>query len=239
MKSAVDRRLYPTLHDASYIVLSDQRRAIARAVAGARGTILDYGAGNKPYRPLFPPEVHYIGADFVRTDPWDVVVTDPTRLDFPSQGADWVVSFQVLEHVASPEIYLAECWRVLRTGGTLLLSTHGAWPYHPGESNGDYQRWTREGLSRVISAAGFTVETVAMISPGTRSILQQMLVLRDPHRHVRSRMRRGVKMIFNTMVNLTACLFDRVLHGYNERCDILPINYLVTARRDTNPLDSA
>ncbi len=50
---------------------------------------------------------------------------------------------------AGPGLYLSECFRVLRPGGQLLLSTHGVFPYHPDPV--DLWRWTCEGL-RIRSA---------------------------------------------------------------------------------------
>ncbi len=46
-------------------------------------------------------------------------------LDLPFQDSclDFVVSHSVIEHVASAEAYLAECYRVLQPGGFLYLST--------------------------------------------------------------------------------------------------------------------
>jgi len=66
---------------------------------------------------------------------------------------DMVASFQVLEHVWDLATHLTEAHRVLRPGGWLPLSTHGAWFYHP--HPGDYRRWTGEGLRREIEAPGF------------------------------------------------------------------------------------
>ena len=48
---------------------------------------------------------------------------DAARLPFRSGAFDLVFSHSVIEHVASAEAYLAECFRVLRTGGVLYLST--------------------------------------------------------------------------------------------------------------------
>jgi SAM-dependent methyltransferase len=61
----------------------------------------------------------------------------------------------VLEHVEDPRSYLAEAYRVLRTQGSLVLSTHGTWRYHPDPT--DYWRWTIDGLRREITRAGFDV----------------------------------------------------------------------------------
>jgi SAM-dependent methyltransferase len=48
---------------------------------------------------------------------------DCHRLGFADRSFDGIVSFEVFEHLEDQKAYLAECRRVLRTGGFLLLST--------------------------------------------------------------------------------------------------------------------
>jgi SAM-dependent methyltransferase len=48
---------------------------------------------------------------------------DLLALPFDDASFDAVVSFQVIEHVSAPREFLAECARVLRPGGRLILST--------------------------------------------------------------------------------------------------------------------
>jgi SAM-dependent methyltransferase len=67
-----------------------------------------------------------------------------------------VLSTQVLEHVTDPDVYLSECFRVLRPGGRMLLSTHGLMVYHPDPD--DYWRWTCAGLPRAVRGPGFEIE---------------------------------------------------------------------------------
>src|SRR5438046_2777514 len=51
---------------------------------------------------------------------------DGISLPFPHDQFDMVTSFQVIEHIADTESYLAEIWRVLRPGGIALLTTPNA-----------------------------------------------------------------------------------------------------------------
>jgi SAM-dependent methyltransferase len=53
-------------------------------------------------------------------------VVDGIQLPFPDASFDLVTSFQVLEHIADPVPFLAEIRRVLRPGGTALLTTPNA-----------------------------------------------------------------------------------------------------------------
>jgi len=51
------------------------------------------------------------------------------RLGLASGSFDWVVSFEMFEHLEEPAKYLAECHRVLRSGGRLILSTPNRAPW--------------------------------------------------------------------------------------------------------------
>jgi len=62
------------------------------------------------------------------------------RLPFQDKSFGAVLSFQVIEHFASPDDFLRELSRVLRPGGTLLVATlnqkktsHGLNPFHVNE----------------------------------------------------------------------------------------------------------
>jgi SAM-dependent methyltransferase len=48
---------------------------------------------------------------------------DLLALPFPDASFDAVVSLQTIEHLAEPRAFVAECARVLRPGGRLILST--------------------------------------------------------------------------------------------------------------------
>jgi SAM-dependent methyltransferase len=131
-------RLYPSRTSRLYSSLTLMRREVEQIIANhlpANGKDLlaiDFGCGNMPYRPLFEKVgVRYVGADFPGNTLADIAVAADGRIDRPSDSCDIVVSTQVLEHVESPASYLQECYRVLRCGGRLLLSTHGYWWYHP------------------------------------------------------------------------------------------------------------
>jgi SAM-dependent methyltransferase len=118
--------------------------------------VLDYGCGNKPYEALFRTKFRrYLGADFAGNDDAQVVVGPHGELPLEPESVDCVLSTQVLEHVEDPRSYLAEAYRVLRTQGSLVLSTHGMWRYHPDPT--DYWRWTLDGLRREITRAGFDI----------------------------------------------------------------------------------
>lgn len=119
--------------------------------------VLDYGCGDMPYRGLLSEGVVLVGADLPGNPVAAVEVRPDGGLALEDQSFDAVLSTQVLEHVDDPRLYLSECFRILRPGGRLLLSTVGIQIYHPDPV--DYWRWTCAGLQRATRDAGFELES--------------------------------------------------------------------------------
>jgi SAM-dependent methyltransferase len=135
------------------------------------GIVLDYGCGDTPYRPLFETKFEtYVACDVAGNDNADSVLGPHGEIPADSESVDCVLSTQVLEHVDEPQRYLREAYRVLCPTGTLILSTHGIWHYHPHPA--DYWRWTRTGLSRELEKAGFDVVTMRSVLGLETSALQ-------------------------------------------------------------------
>lgn len=132
-------------------------RAFATRYTMSKRNVLDVGCGTMPYRSIFTTRgARYIGADIDGTP--DVLIRPEGTLPLEDESVDFVVSFQVLEHVRDVPAYLANARRVLRRDGRMFLSTHGVWPYHPHPT--DYWRWTRDGLRIALEDAGFRIERI-------------------------------------------------------------------------------
>lgn len=123
-----------------------------------QGCVIDLGCGEAPYK----EEIEGIADQYIAVD-WQASRHDVSRVDvftdiskslpFRDSAADTVVAFQVLEHIPEPELFLAECFRVLRSGGTLFLTTPFMWHIH--EAPDDYYRFTRYGLAYLLEKSGF------------------------------------------------------------------------------------
>jgi SAM-dependent methyltransferase len=178
----VRSRLEPWPGEQSYLTLSDLAlawREMSEAMPLDGRHVLDLGCGSSPYRALFSRAASYARADIAGTPELDFTMDAETeRVDAADGSFDVVVSSQVLEHVESPRLYLAEACRLLRSGGHLLLSTHGSYQDHPGPT--DYWRWTRDGLEKELSGAGFAVEKILYLTTGARAALG-FLELNVPH----------------------------------------------------------
>ncbi len=164
----VRQRLRPRPGDPDYLCLIDLLDAVRAMAPLDAERVLDFGCGGSPYRSLFRGK-EYHRADLAGGADLDFEYGVDSRLPPNAQGYDFVLSSQVLEHVADPAFYLAECFRVLKPGGRLLVTTHGTFWDHACPH--DYWRWTAYGLRKAIEAQGFVTLQSRKITTGARAAL--------------------------------------------------------------------
>jgi len=135
--------------------------------------VLDYGCGGSPYRSLFPNSV-YKRADFLQAegDTLDYRLAETGSVNEKDATFDLIISTQVIEHVRDVSLYLAECFRLLKPGGRLYLTTHGCYPDHACPY--DFWRWTAEGLVLEIEGLGFSKVELEKQTAGPRALFQEI-----------------------------------------------------------------
>jgi len=127
-----------------------------------KGNVIDIGCGQKPFRNIIEKHASkYYGLEYKRTlhgfKSVDVV-GNAMVLPFKNSSADFIVSFQVMEHLPEPEKFLKELLRILKLDGHLLLMTPFMWGEH--EAPYDYYRYTRYGLEYLANKTGFEVVNI-------------------------------------------------------------------------------
>jgi SAM-dependent methyltransferase len=168
-KEYLRQRLEPRPGDPFYLCLSDLLIGIKNLAPLHISRVLDYGCGGSPYRALFKA-CTYHRADLAGMPNLDFEFAADARLPIEASDYDCVLSTQVLEHVEDPAAYLQECYRVLKPGGHLLLTTHGIFEDHAVPH--DYWRWTAAGLQRMIGATGgLKVTSARKLTTGPRGAL--------------------------------------------------------------------
>ncbi|GAB35420.1 class I SAM-dependent methyltransferase [Gordonia otitidis] len=89
------------------------------AAEGATVTCVDYDASAVEHTRRRYPQLTMIQGNLV-------------DLPLPDESVDVVVNFQVIEHLWDQAAFIAECRRVLRPGGRLLISTPNRITFSPG-----------------------------------------------------------------------------------------------------------
>ncbi|MDM0113953.1 class I SAM-dependent methyltransferase [Variovorax sp. J22R133] len=126
--------------------------------------MLDVGAGLSPWREMLQ-DAAYVGLDVESADrefgmsrQRDVVYYDGARMPFGDGSFDHILCSEVLEHVPDPGYFMSELSRLLKTGGTLVLTV--PWSARLHHLPNDYQRFTRYGLAALTERAGLDVQRI-------------------------------------------------------------------------------
>lgn len=81
-------------------------------------------------------------------------VEDANTLPLPSNYCDVVVCTEMLAHDPRPWLTIRETYRILRSGGILLLTVRGI-GFGRNDSPCDYFRFTEDGVLSLLTEAGF------------------------------------------------------------------------------------
>jgi SAM-dependent methyltransferase len=106
--------------------------------------VLEIGGGrvksNHSYEDLFPNR-HTYDIDPKRQPD---TVGDAHALPFSDGSFEFILCTEVLEHLHTPQKAIDEMCRVLKSGGTLIITTRFVFPIH--DAPHDYYRYTEYGL---------------------------------------------------------------------------------------------
>jgi SAM-dependent methyltransferase len=127
-----------------------------------QGVVLDIGGRdrgrfNKPRERV----QRWIFADSQSAYRPDVVLDAANMTSVADNSIDVVNALELFEHVVQIERSLDECYRVLRPGGTMLMSVPFLSPIH-GDPD-DWQRWTEHRWRRELGTRGFQLKEVVIM----------------------------------------------------------------------------
>ena len=122
---------------------------------------LDVGCGLKPFASSFS-HAHYTGIDIeVSGRSGDMKMPDKVfdgiKIPYEDNTFDGLLCTQVLEHVENLDLLLAECNRVIKVGGSFVVSVPFLYREH--EQPYDFRRFTSYGLMLAMTRNAFKVST--------------------------------------------------------------------------------
>lgn len=122
--------------------------------------MLDFGAGNSPYRELFQFKKYWRADVEQSTDGGIDFIIDPTspRLELPDGSIDLIICMDVLEHVRNLPEVLQELKRVLSPQGQFVIKMPFVYREH--EVPHDYRRLTEFGLQNELQNQGLQLKEI-------------------------------------------------------------------------------
>lgn len=132
---------------------------------GTDELVLEVGAAYRPQKMLYPSS---ISGDILFYTELDVQF-DAHSMPFADNSFYRIVCIEVLEHCHTPQKVIQECYRLLKDGGHLILTTRFIFPIH--DAPHDYYRYTKYGLLHLmedfssveIQAEAKTVVTIGVL----------------------------------------------------------------------------
>jgi SAM-dependent methyltransferase len=224
----------PTQFDYLHIrrLVDDISAALAR-VAGPVRDVLDVYCGTRPYDDLLPEGARCVGLD-VPGNPYGGIadVISDEFLPFEDESFDLVTCYEAFQYVPDPAQGVAEMRRVLRPGGTALVTVPFAWEY---DRSIVEHRYTEPELRALF--AGW--DDVDVVENGGRVVVWATLTgtifararARVPDLVGIGAVLRGLValplLVMNTLASAFARLEERSVRGSVT----MPMNLLVIARK--------
>ncbi len=161
-----DARLHPSLTNPNYLVLHRRAQIIEewlRSIPGNELAVLDIGGRYQPYRPLLEGRYRdYFALDVLRT-PFVSVIGSGEHPPFKENTFDLIIATGVFEYFGNPHEAAKEMHRILKPGGSLIMSVASVAPRFV-----DEERWrfTPRGLATVLAPFDRVTITPEVFSPG-------------------------------------------------------------------------
>lgn len=211
-----------------YFLMKDIKEALDNF---AKGSLLDLGCGNKPYKEWYEPlTTESTGCDAIQSDEHVVdTVCLATALPYEGNKFDTIFSTQVLEHVYDHHSMIKESFRVLKPGGSMILTVPFTWELH--EEPYDFFRITKHGLKELFEEAGFEI-TYIKPNGGKWAAMFQMMIntiySTFKYKTVKAKI---LKIIFlelhlTWLINQFAVWVDK-----RHRDEFWTLNYIVVAKK--------
>lgn len=211
------------------VYFSGTTYSLWRAAAGPTaqhsvGLVLDAGSGRGAWAPIISRGGTRESVDIApkagEQVTWRADLTDMPEV--PSDRYDAAVCHQVLEHVPDPAAAARELLRVLKPGGTLVISVPHLSRQH--ELPHDYFRFTPQGLRRLLEDAGFEIRSITAYG-GVFSFLHHQFATAFIGLAAIARPLHALAVVLNAPLSILAAKLDDAL----DRRRLLAVGVIATA----------
>lgn len=154
-------------------------RDLHRLLPSFTGAVLDVGCGQSPYRHLLRhTQTTYYGIDIVDAEKFDYKNPEVTPFNgedipFPDEKFDALICTEVLEHVENYQKLVNEIFRVMKKGGTGVVTIPWSARYH--YIPFDYFRYTPSALKSIFRR--FSEVSIRPRGSDTIAIVSKIIVL--------------------------------------------------------------
>jgi len=200
------------------ILRENQYRELSKLTL--EGAILDIGGRkNSEYHDL-PKGKHTIATSNIIPGECDFLFDIQKKFPLADASYDHAICLNVLEHIFYFQNALSETERILKPGGTLVVST--PFLHHIHGCPDDYLRYTDSGLRKALTDAGFVDINIKPIGFGVFSLFYQSISGALPG-------------IIGITVKKILVSFDKAFLAVSKRyrrvAERVPLGYFVTARK--------
>lgn len=148
---------------------------IAEIAPHMSGKIVDLGCGSKPFRNLFTSADEYVGIDIETSghnhiDSHIDIFYDGISIPLEDSSVDHVVSFETMEHIFNLNDILGEVYRILRPGGSVVISIPFGWDEH--EVPYDFARYTTFGIRHLLETKKFQISDITRTNSFIEAVAQ-------------------------------------------------------------------
>jgi len=189
------------------------------------GTLLDLGGCKKErYHELLPiPEENIKTVNIGGAGVCDFTNDLEKPISLPSMSYDNIICLNVLEHIYNFQNVIDESYRILKPGGSYILSVPFLFNIHG--SPDDYFRYTKSSLEKMLADRGFGEIKIQEIGLGFFSLVFQVI---DGPGFIRVVWLRTLcKRLFVGM----DILLSKASRNYARLSLRIPLGYFVTAKK--------
>lgn len=232
IKKILSPFLFSLITSPVHITRHNLFKFIKKYASNIKGSILDFGCGSKPYEHLFLQRESYTGVEIKVSGPNHEVEKfginskvdyfyDGKTLPFKDSSFDAVVSFEVFEHIFNIDEVVKEIFRVLKPGGTLLISVPFAWNEH--EVPYDFARYTSYGISHILKKSKFNIIELKKTTTYFLTVAQMFIAYLHQHVLPKGKLLKKISQILIVFpLTLTSILLDKILpRNYEYFCNVL------------------